>query len=203
MERALTILQCFHAERLEMSMMEMAGILELNKSTTFRMVSTLCDMGFLEKLANGKYALGTEIIRLGHLVSEDMTLLRAAQPIMDELFHHCGETVAICRYSNGQMICIGRVESQKSLKCACTVGADVPVLLGGTGRSAAAFLSDSELSRCIETQKRIGNPVCGKEELRAVVKRARSNGYYISHSELDDAINALGLPIFGKNGVVL
>ena len=30
-ERALTILQCFHAERLEMSMMEMAGILELNK----------------------------------------------------------------------------------------------------------------------------------------------------------------------------
>jgi DNA-binding IclR family transcriptional regulator len=64
-------------------------------------------------------------------------------------------------------------------------------------------LSDSELSRCIETQKRIGNPVCGKEELRAVVKRARSNGYYISHSELDDAINALGLPIFGKNGVVL
>ena len=92
-ERALTILQCFHAERLEMSMMEMAGILELNKSTTFRMVSTLCDMGFLEKLANGKYALGTEIIRLGHLVSEDMTLLRAAQPIMDELFHHCGETV--------------------------------------------------------------------------------------------------------------
>lgn len=202
-ERALTILQCFHAERLEMSMMEIAGILELNKSTTFRMVSTLCDMGFLEKLANGKYALGTEIIRLGHLVSEDMTLLRAAQPIMDELFHHCGETVAICRYSNGQMICIGRVESQKPLKCVCTVGADVPVLLGGTGRSAAAFLSDSELSRCIETQKRIGNPVCGKEELRAVVKRTRSNGYYISHSELDDAINALGLPIFGKNGVVL
>lgn len=202
-ERALTVLQCFHAERPEISMMEFTRILELNKSTTFRMIATLCDMGFLEKLANGKYALGAEIIRLGHLGSEDTTLLRATQPVMEDFSRRIGETVAICRYTNGQLICIGRVESTKTLKCACTVGADIPVLLGGTGRSVAAFLSDRELDRCIETQKRIGNPVCGKAELLNAVKSVRSTGYYFSHSEFDDAVNALGLPIFGKGGTVL
>lgn len=202
-ERALTILQCFHAERLEMSIMEVAAILNLNKSTVFRMVTTLCDMGFLEKTANGRYTLGAEIIRLGHLSSEDATLLRAAQPIMEELSRRSGETVAICRYSSGRLICIGRVESTKVLKCACTVGADMPVMLGGTGRSVAAFLSDGELNRCIETQKRIGNPVCGKTELLNAVKNVRNKGYYISHSEFDDAVNALGLPLFGRGGMVL
>ncbi len=48
-----------------------------------------------------------------------------------------------------------------------------------------------------------GNPVSDPIQLEADFKKIRKNGYYISHSEYDERINALGVPIFGKYGEVV
>ena len=35
------------------------------------------------------------------------------------------------------------------------------------------------------------------------MREVRRNGYYISHSEYDENVNALGVPIFGKSKEVI
>ncbi len=44
---------------------------------------------------------------------------------------------------------------------------------------------------------------CGFDELDEVMREVRVNGYYISHSEYDENVNALGVPIFGKSKEVI
>mgnify|MGYP000776983188 CR=1 FL=1 len=202
-ERALNALQCFNGESREMSLMEFSRMLSLNKSTTFRILTTLRNMGFLEMDDNGKYRLGAEIARLGRLTDGVSLLKREGQPVLQKLAELSGETLAICKYENGRMTCIAKVESEKVLKCICVLDSDVPMLKGATGRSALAYLSEEELRRCIDIQRMIGNPDCGYEELKKVLEEIRRSGYYVSYSEYDENVNALAVPIFGKGGEVI
>ena len=202
-DRALQALQCFHGTRREISLMEFSALLGLNKSTAFRILTTLRNAGFVEQAADGRYTLGPEIARLSRLVDGDDYLKRAAEPVLRTLARISGETISLCKYGNGRMTCIGKVESEKVLKCMCVLNSDVPMLKGATGRAVAAFLPREERLRCIDVQRRIGNPYCAPEELEPVFRTIRRNGYHISHSEYDEAVNALGVPIFGKGGEVL
>ena len=202
-ERALNALQCFNGGSREISLMEFSRMLSLNKSTTFRILTTLRNLGFLEMADDGKYKLGAEIARLGRLTDGVSLLIREGQPVLQKLAKLSGETLAICKYENGRMTCISKVESEKVLKCICVLDSDVPMLKGATGRSALAYLPEGEFRRCVEIQRMIGNPDCGFDELDEVMREVRRNGYYISHSEYDENVNALGVPIFGKSKEVI
>ena len=133
-ERALNALQCFNGGSREISLMEFSRMLSLNKSTTFRILTTLRNLGFLEMADDGKYKLGAEIARLGRLTDGVSLLIREGQPVLQKLAKLSGETLAICKYENGRMTCISKVESEKVLKCICVLDSDVPMLKGATGR---------------------------------------------------------------------
>lgn len=202
-ERALRALQCFSGSMREISLMEFSRRLELNKSTAFRILATLRNAGFLEMTDDGRYRLGAEIARLGRLTDCDGFLKRESQPTLKKLAKLSGETLSICKYDNGRMACISKIESQHVLKCICVLDSDIPMLKGATGKVVAAHLPQEELRRCIQIQKMAGNPVSDPIQLEADFKKIRKNGYYISHSEYDERINALGVPIFGKYGEVV
>ena len=202
-ERALKALQCFSGSAREISLMDFSRRLELNKSTTFRILTTLRSAGFLELTEEGKYRLGDEIARLSRLTDSDGFLKREAQPTLDKLAKLSGETLSVCKYENGRMACIAKRESQHVLKCICVLDSDVPMLKGATGRAVAAYLPEEELERCIKVQRLAGNPDCGREELEAALQTVRRQGYYVSYSEYDENVNALGVPIFGREGEVL
>lgn len=99
---------------------------------------------------DGKYKLGAEIARLGRLTDGVSLLIREGQPVLQKLAKLSGETLAICKYENGRMTCISKVESEKVLKCICVLDSDVPMLKGATGRSALAYLP----GRRIQTLRR-------------------------------------------------
>ncbi len=202
-ERALKTLQCFSGGLREISLMEFSRRLELNKSTAFRILATLRNAGFLEMTDDGKYRLGAEIARLGRLTDGDSFLKKEAQPTLRKLAKLSGETLSICKYENGRMACISKIESQHVLKCICVLDSDVPMLKGATGKVVAAYLPEEELRRCIEIQKLAGHPGGDYDELMADFKKIRKDGYYVSHSEYDDRINALGVPVFGKYAEVI
>ena len=111
-ERALRALQCFSGSMREISLMEFSRRLELNKSTAFRILATLRNAGFLEMTDDGRYRLGAEIARLGRLTDSDGFLKRESQPTLKKLAKLSGETLSICKYDNGRMACISKIESQ-------------------------------------------------------------------------------------------
>ena len=80
-ERALNALQCFNGGSREISLMEFSRMLSLNKSTTFRILTTLRNLGFLEMADDGKYKLGAEIARLGRLTDGVSLLILEGQPV--------------------------------------------------------------------------------------------------------------------------
>ena len=73
--------------------MEIATELELNKSTIYRILTNLTDLGFLEINSDGQYTVGSELARLGNLCDNVKLLKQATRAAMQELEEMTGETV--------------------------------------------------------------------------------------------------------------
>ena len=78
LERGLRVLCEFSRENRTLSAPELARRFDLPRSTVFRLLTTLENMGFLERAEGGRdYRLGLAVLRLGfeYLASLELTLL--------------------------------------------------------------------------------------------------------------------------------
>ena len=63
--RGLSILEFFNQERRVLSTQELADQLGLSKAAIYRIVQTLTEMQYLNKLARNTYELGPAVVSLG------------------------------------------------------------------------------------------------------------------------------------------
>ena len=94
LEKAFNILDLFSYQRTELSLNEIKNILDMPKSTVFRLLYTMEKYGLIRKVvSSGNYRLGLKLLYLGNLVSKDYDIVGIARPFMRELWQELGETV--------------------------------------------------------------------------------------------------------------
>lgn len=85
-DRALTVLSCFSLERPELSLTEIAQILELHPSTVHRLLKTMEAGGYVERdPRSGDYRLGLQIIELAGIALNQSELRRHGLGELDHL----------------------------------------------------------------------------------------------------------------------
>ena len=104
LERGLRVLCEFSRESRTLSAPELGRRLDLPRSTVFRLLTTLENMGFLERAEGGRdYRLGLAVLRLGfeYLASLELTQLGAPllNRLCDELRTPCCVSSSEARYS--------------------------------------------------------------------------------------------------------
>lgn len=203
-QRALMALSCFHNEQRSMSLTELSQQLGLNKSTTYRLLTNLTEMNFLELDPHGRYTVGSELARLGSLCNKNQLLRSSTRQAMLELSHLSGETVVLTRYQKCRLVCIDKIESGKALRITSNIGANIPLLKGATGKAVTAYLPEEEATLCIENQKMLGHPVPEHLDVfQQDMAMIRAQGFCVTHSELDQDVSAFAVPLFGPDNLPL
>src|SRR5260370_32383762 len=78
----------------------------------------------------------------------------------DRLEAEFGETVFLCILDEGQVFYVEKVESQQSVRTACTVGSRAPAYCTAVGKAMLAGLPEGEVSknvRCWGVKPSTGN----------------------------------------------
>jgi DNA-binding IclR family transcriptional regulator len=202
-ERALTILKCFGPERTEIGLGEFVQITGMHKSTVFRLLMNLSRHGFIWETDSGRYSIGSEIRRLGHLWDVAGVLTRKARAILLSLHDLTGETVFLVEYLQGRAICTDRMETSKALKITAQIGSTLPLFKGASGKSIAAFLSESERAMAQKIQEEIYKEVLDFQQLMEEFMLIRQQGYVRTASEVDEGVSALAVPLLTSSGRVL
>src|SRR3990172_7552010 len=84
--RGLLVLERFSPEKPQLSLAELASVLDVPKSSLFRIAKTLSEMGFLRyDDASKRYSLGTRVLSLGFSVLQGMELRDLARPHLESL----------------------------------------------------------------------------------------------------------------------
>ena len=90
--RSMDIVNLFN-DHAELSFQEIIDFSSIPKTSVYRMLMSLEEMGFLEKGIDSKYRLGLLFLKFGHLVSSRLDIRQVAYPIMENLHNDVKEAI--------------------------------------------------------------------------------------------------------------
>jgi len=204
LDRALAALEILANRDGECSLVDLCAEMKLHKSTVHRLAMVLEQHRLVDKNPDtGRYRLGLRLFEFGSKAIAALDLRGRARPYLDRLQRRFGETVFFCILDDGQVFYMEKVESQQSVRTACTVGSRAPAYCTAVGKAMLAELADPEVGDIIRrwglkavTAKTITTATALKAELRAV----RSRGYAIDDEEKEAGLRCVSAAVRGHSG---
>jgi DNA-binding IclR family transcriptional regulator len=205
-ERALLIMGCFDSEHPERGISEIAEAVGLHKATAHRIVTTLVNYGYLERVADDqKYRLGLELANLGFKVIRRMDLRREALPYMQQLVQEWDETCDLSKFDQDKVFYIEVLHGSQALTIAAAVGQRLPAHCTASGKLFLAHLPSGELNTILSQplEAFTDNTITSPDEIRRQLETIRNQGYAVDYEEYELGICAVSAPICNREGNVI
>jgi len=208
LERAMQILCSFTFERREMTLAELSAHLNLPKSTTYRLVSTLNDYGFLKRNNSTRcFSLGLKLLELGGIVYNSISLRKIASPYLDQLKDRLGKTIFLGILQEDEVVYIDKKEDTKNpIRFSSEIGRRRPPFFGMLGQLLLAYLPEIEVDRILEKyplQPITKKSITDKTEFKKKLATIRKQGFVIDKEEALDGITGIAAPIRDYSGKVV
>ena len=188
-DRALQVLLCFTGHSPTPTLEEIVEAVALPRRTVSRLLSTLERSGFVERLPQGEgYRLGKSIVLLGATALGQMDLVRQARPHLEGLMQATGETVHLVILNQNQGMVIDKIDSQRSVRMASTIGFRSPLHCTAVGKVLLAHLPPAAVDGLLPqlvltryTENTIIDLLALKEQLAVISEQ----GYAYDHEEIE------------------
>ncbi|WP_453993619.1 IclR family transcriptional regulator [Bacillus nitroreducens] len=199
-DRALKIISLVSQRKDGLGVTELASYLDINKSSAFRLLSTLVEHGYIEQNPETKkYRLGYIYLELSSMLLESIDLRTQAKPYLEELKLLTNEVIHLVVYDQGNVIYIEKLEGNETLRTHSQVGRRAPVHCSSVGKVILAYLPETETLNIIEKfglPKHTENTITDKESLLKELKNIRDRGYGTENEENEPGITCIAAPIF-------
>jgi len=184
------------------SLTELCTLIAIPKSTTYRYLVTLQELGLTERKSNDHYYLGTRIIELAGAYLRKSDLRNDSQAALDELAEITAETVHLAVPSGTEVIYISKIESKHILRMFSHIGARLPMHCTALGKAILAFSDRNTLQLVINKAmiSRTPHSIVSTQALENELAMIRSQGYAIDNEENELGIRCVGAPIFDYTG---
>lgn len=199
---ALDALECLEATP-EMGVSELSRALGVAKSTAYRVLSTLCAKGLVERSPDSqKYRLGQRLHELGEVAASRSRLRECSLPLLEELRNRTGETVHVAIPHGSEVFYVERLESYHGLRFSARVGRRMPVYCTSSGKAIAAFNSEVAMAAFKGGFAPLtGRTIRSTAQLLACLKETRERGFALSIEEAEVGLSSVAAPVLDKKGV--
>lgn len=198
--RGLDILELFSPQNTSLSLTEVVSLLKLNKSTIFRLLSTLETMGYLDRdPETRRYRPSLKVLHLGYTVINSLDVRQVARPHLERLAREVEETVSLCMLDGHHVIYVDRVRNKSIVGVMLKTGSRIPAHCATVGKVLLADLPSDELDLYLngaELTQCTPRTISEREALFLELAKARKNGYALCDGELAVGLRAAGAPIY-------
>ncbi|WP_433802880.1 IclR family transcriptional regulator [Actinomycetospora sp. CA-084318] len=202
--KAMAVLDLLAESTEQMTLGDIAARLDLNKSTCYRILSTLASEDFVERPSPGSYRLGVGAFRIGSAMARRMGVRERALPAMQDLYRATGETVFLLVPHGDEAVCVERLDGRYAATHTLRVGGVLPLHLGAGPRLLLAALPpDQRESYLAGPFARRVVPGLREEALRAQLQRIDEDGYAFSEDDVETGVSALSAPVRDHTGSVV
>ena len=179
-DKAVDLLGHLFDARGPLSLAQVADAANLPKPTAHRLLASLGAHELVEQDAEGRYALGVGLVRLGLGALSRHPVAALARPELEREAEAFGETFFLVAARGGRLRVLDKVEGTGVLRVAPDVGADVPVDTTASGRLYLAHAP-----QLVEG----GDATC------AAVAAAAKRGHDVNDGEWIDGMFVVAAPI--------
>jgi len=181
---------------------------QMNKSTVYRFLASLKELGFVRQdPETERYSLTLKLFEIGMCVLDRLDLWREADPVLKEIAQLTGETIHLATLDDKNLVYLGKIDSTKTLRVSMMsrVGQTAPTHCTGVGKTLLAYLAPSRLSEIFAkerlrryTPKTITRRVDLDRELASI----REKGYAIDNEEHETGVRCVAAPVRDNKGIV-
>jgi len=198
--RACSILRILATDNEPLRVGEIAKRMGLDRTTAYRIVVTLENCGFLEKKPGTKeYRLGVGSFEVGSAYLRATDLYSVARPAMIELSSRVQEAVHWAILSEGQSVCIDKIESPRGLGTTSKIGRASPLHVSSVGKVLLAFQKDEtreHVLQSMELTQYTVRTITSMDALKEELERTRRRGYCTTFGEGEIDMACVAGPVF-------
>jgi DNA-binding IclR family transcriptional regulator len=187
------------ASRGTASMATIANDLAIPPPTIHRIAIELERLGYLQReFGSRQLTVSGPLVALASNVLFAASTSVAAQAILRRLSESIGEMCSLGVHVDDEVVYIASVEPQQELMLSFRAGRKAPLYCTSSGRLFLARLSDEELAAYLRVSNRkafTSYTRTDAEQIKADVRKVRTQGYAISNQEYIRHISGAAVPV--------
>lgn len=183
--RTLDVLELLAMSEEPLTLLEIERGLNMPKSSTFELVYTLVEKGFVEQ-EDKKFALGVKAFQVGLSYARKLDIVQLSKDILESLARATKETVFLAKYIGDTVVYIDKFAKYTDISSNCKVGSSKGLYYTALGKSILSAKTDDEIKEYfsrVDISKYTENTIDNANDMIEQVKNFRSQGFAIENGE--------------------
>lgn len=177
----------------------------LHRSTMFRELQVLEEVGYARRRRDGTYALAFHLISLAQASLENLDLRHAAYDHVRRLHKTVGNTVHVAALMDHAIIYVDKVEDASGVRMYSRIGSPAAPNCSGVGKAILAGLDTAGRDAVLadaEWKRHTARTITDRAALDAELETTAQRGWAVDDGEFEDFVNCVAVPIRTTAGVV-
>ncbi len=207
LHRGLLVMEAIAGAQRPLSVTEIGKLLNLTRSSVFRLTYTLRHMGFLEAIADGRsFGLGPRVLNIGFAYLASKDIIELSRPDLDQLRDETNVSSHLAIRDGRDILYLACVQTRSGFLSNMNVGARIPAHATPMGWLLLADLAPREIKDLFDgadfsplskqTPRSIG-------QLAKRVADAALTGHVVSRGIVEHGGSSVSAPIFDKLGRIV
>lgn len=177
---------------------------KISKISIYRILCTLHKLRYLHKDENtNKFELGTKFIELGRITQGRLSVVRIAEPYMEELRDKWGEQVNLSTVEDDELISLRVLEGTHPLRVVQYTNRREALYSSASGKAILGHLSLEErdsILRRVSFKKLTPKTITTRADYEKELEKALDLGYAIDDEENLSGVRCLGAALRDQKG---
>ncbi len=204
--RAFAIAEEIARNREGIGLAELSKRVGLHNSTTFHLVKTMVQLGYVSQLADSrKYRIGRRMFTLAAGALDEIELVSVATPVLEKLTSDTGEYSHFAIRSGEQIVVVAKTAGTGIFQLVDRTGAVRPAHATALGKVLLAALAPPQLARYMETcdlRPYTAKTIVEREALLREIDEVRRKGLAFDDGEFDAEARCVAVPVRDFTGRV-
>ncbi|MEO7123547.1 MAG: IclR family transcriptional regulator [Lacisediminihabitans sp.] len=184
---------------------QLAEEFELHRSTMFRELQTLEEVGYARRRRDGTYALAFRLVSLAQAALENLDLREASYSHVRRLHELVGNTVHVAALMDDNIIYVDKVEDANGVRMYSRIGSPARPYCSAVGKAILADLDtegrDAILADTV-WKKYTAATITTRSALDAQLDLVAEQGWAVDDGEFEEFVNCVAVPIRSSVGIV-
>ena len=201
--RGLAVMMALSEKRRRISIAQVSHVTGIPRAAARRSLHTLVKLGFVAMDDANQFYLRPRILSLSHAYLSASPLAMLSQPILDKLGEDIGESCSLAVLDSDEIVYLARSSASRVISPSLNVGRRIPAYCTSIGRILLAHLPDDELDFYLQNatlRAYTEHTTTDRGELRAILMKARADGFAFSREQLEPRLSSLAVPVRDTSG---
>lgn len=207
MIHAGAVLDLFSPHRREWGVTDISAELGVSKSSAHALVSSLVEIGLLEREDSRRVRLGHKLLGFGETVLAGSEVFNSMRDLLNELMQKMGRSVYLAVKEGKDIVYVNRLQGSSAVPASLgSATSTLPPHASAAGKILLAHQRQDEIRRIVDaqglkrfTKKTLTSEAALAQELNAV----KTQGYALSNGEFVSDLYCVAAPVRDHNHQVV